>query len=70
MRKSMEWEWKAQPDAIRASVEKLRSSMQANDLSPDELKAFIQATRPVIQHFEGSIGKDVIDQAMREIGGS
>ncbi len=70
MRKSMEWEWKAQPDAIRASVEKLRSSMQANDLSPDELKAFVQATRPVIQHFEGSIGKDVIEQAMRELGGS
>jgi C4-dicarboxylate-binding protein DctP len=70
MRTSMEWEWKAQPDAIKASVDKLRGSMQANDLSPEELKAFVEATRPVAKHFEESIGKDVIDQAIRELGPS
>ncbi len=70
MRKSMEWEWKAQPDAIRASVEKLRASMQANNLTPDEVKAFVQASRPVFQRFEESIGKDVVEQARRELGAS
>lgn len=68
MGKSMDWEWKVQPDAIKASVEKLKGIMQANEITAEERKAFVQATRPVAQHFEGSIGKDVIEQAIRELG--
>ena len=70
MRKSMEWEWKAQPDAIKASVDKLRGSMQVNEITAEERKAFVEATRPVARQFEGSIGKDVIEQAIRELGPS
>ena len=68
MRTSMEWEWKVQPDAIKASVEKLRGAMQMNEITVEERKAFVQASRPVAQKFEGSIGRDVIEQAMREMG--
>jgi C4-dicarboxylate-binding protein DctP len=68
MRTAMDWEWKVQPDATKAAVEKIKTAMQANDLTPGNRELFIKATRPVYQQFEASIGKDLIEQAIRELG--
>ncbi len=68
MKKSMNSEWQQQPIATQAAVEKLKSVMQSNDLTPQEREAFVQATRPVYQKFQDAIGKDLIDQAIRELG--
>ncbi len=67
MKASMDWEWKNQPEAIKASTEKLQQIMQGNDITAAEKEMFQKATRPVYQKFEGSIGKDIIDQAVREL---
>ncbi len=68
MKTAMDWEWKTQPETTKAAVEKIKTTMQANDLTPAEREKFIAATRPVYQQFEASIGKDLIDQAIRELG--
>jgi tripartite ATP-independent transporter DctP family solute receptor len=65
MRTSNDWQWKVQPDAIEVATGKLRGLMQVTDLTPAERQTFIDATRPVYQQFEGSIGKDIIDEAIR-----
>jgi tripartite ATP-independent transporter DctP family solute receptor len=70
MRASMDWEWKVQPDAIKASVEKLRGIMQVTDITPEERAMFIKATHPVYEKFAPSIGKDIIEEATRELGAS
>ncbi len=66
MKTSMDWEWKTQPEAIRASTEKLQQVMQTNSITAAEKELFVKATGPVYQKFEASIGKDLIDQAVRE----
>ena len=43
-------------------------NVRLNEISADEREMFVQATRPVYQHFESSIGEDVIEQAIRELG--
>jgi tripartite ATP-independent transporter DctP family solute receptor len=68
MKKSMDWEWTAQPEAIKAATDKLQSVMQMNEITPADREAFVKATRPVYQQFEASIGKDVIEQAIKEMG--
>jgi C4-dicarboxylate-binding protein DctP len=68
MRKSMDWEWQQQPVATQAAVDKLQSVMQSNELSAAEREAFVQVTRPVYRQFEPSIGKDLIDLAIRDLG--
>lgn len=68
MRTAMDWEWKVQPDATKAAVEKIKTAMQANDLTPANRELFVKATRPVYQQFEASIGKDLIEQAIHELG--
>lgn len=65
MRTSNDWQWKAQPEAISAATVKLRGLMRVTDLDAGERQAFIDATRPVYQKFEGSIGKDIIDEAIK-----
>jgi tripartite ATP-independent transporter DctP family solute receptor len=65
MKSSNDWQWKAQPESIEDAKTKLRGLMQVIDLSPSERQPFIDATRPVYQKFEGSIGKDIIDEAVK-----
>jgi len=67
MRKSNDWQWKAQPEAIETATQKLRGLMTVTDLIPAERQQFIDATRPVYQQFEASIGKDVIEEAIRAL---
>ena len=68
MQKSMDWEWKEQPAAIKAATDKLKGSMQTNELTAAEREAFVKATAPVYQQFEATIGKDVIAEAVKAMG--
>ena len=68
MKKSMDWEWNAQPEAIKVDTEKLKTLMQSNDITAAERKAFVNATRPVYTKFESSIGKNVLDEATKALG--
>jgi C4-dicarboxylate-binding protein DctP len=68
MKKSMDWEWQAQPQTTAAAAEKLKTLMQINDITPENRALFVKATQPVYQQFEASIGKDIIDLAVKELG--
>lgn len=68
MNKSMDWEWKAQPDAITEATNRLKGLLQANDITADERAQFVKATQPVYQQFEPTIGKDLLAQAVRDLG--
>jgi C4-dicarboxylate-binding protein DctP len=68
MKKSMDWEWGVQPEAIKAATDKLKTLMQSNDITAAERDAFVKATKPVYQQFEPSIGKNVIEEATRTLG--
>ena len=68
MRTAMDWQWKEQPGEIAAALAKLRTLMQVNEITPENKELFVKATRPIYQQFQGSIGKDFLDLAMRELG--
>jgi hypothetical protein len=44
------------------------ASAQLNEITSAERAAFVEATRPVYEKFEGSIGKDIIAQAIKQMG--
>jgi C4-dicarboxylate-binding protein DctP len=67
MKTSMDWEWQAQPQTTLAARKQLKSLMQINDITPANRDLFVKATRPVYQKFEDSIGKDLLDQAIKEL---
>ena len=68
MKASMDAEWQAQPTATAANAAKLKAVLQSNELTPAEREAFVTATRPIYKDFEGSIGADLIAQAIKELG--
>ena len=68
MKTAMDWQWKAQPEEIAAALAKLRTLMTVNEITPENKKLFIEATRPVYAQFEPSIGKPFLDMAIRELG--
>jgi len=68
MRTAMDWQWKEQPNEIASALAKLRTLMQVNEITPENKALFIKATRPVYEQFQGSIGKDFLDLAMKELG--
>ena len=68
MKASMDWEWTEQPKTTAADAAKLKAVLQSNELTPAERESFVAATRPIYQGFEGSIGADLIAQAIRELG--
>jgi len=67
MKTAMDWQWKTQPVVIADAETKLRGMIQVNDITPANRKLFLDATRPVYKSFEGSIGKDFIDLAVKEL---
>jgi C4-dicarboxylate-binding protein DctP len=67
MKTAMDWQWKAQPEEIAGALAKLKTLMTVNDISPDNRKLFVDATRPVYRQFEASIGKDFLDLAIKEL---
>ena len=68
MKTASDWEWEAQPALIETRLEKLRTLMQVNPVSPENHEAFVKATRPVYAKFEPSIGQDILDLAIRDLG--
>lgn len=68
MKKSMEWEWKAQPEAVTAATDRLKSILQTNDITTENRNAFIKVTAPVYEQFEPTIGKDLLAQAVKALG--
>jgi C4-dicarboxylate-binding protein DctP len=67
MKKAEDWQWKAQPQEIANALAKLRTLMTVNDLTAEEKKRFVEATRPVYAQFTSSIGKDFLDLAVKEL---
>lgn len=67
MRTSNDWQWQAQPKSIYDSLAKLRTMLTVTDLTPAQRQLFVDATRPIYAKFEGSIGKDVIDEAAKAL---
>lgn len=63
-------QWTAQAQAISEAREKLGGLIRINDLSDAERALFIKATEPVVQQFEASLGKDLVDEARRALGGA
>ena len=68
LRTAMEWQWREQPNEIEASLTKLKTLMQVNELSPADKTLFVEATRPVYAQFEASVGKDFLDFAKQQLG--
>jgi tripartite ATP-independent transporter DctP family solute receptor len=68
MKTAMDWQWKEQPAAIAEALAKLKSTVSVNEITPENKKLFVEATRPIYKQFEASIGKDFLDKAIRELG--
>ena len=68
MKTAMDWQWKEQPAAIADALAKLKTLVAVNDITPENKKLFVETTRPVYKQFEASIGKEFLDQAIRELG--
>jgi len=67
MKTAMDWQWKAQPEEIATALAKLKTLMSVNDISPENKKLFVEATKPVYAQFEPSIGKDFLNLAIKEL---
>ena len=61
-------QWKAQIQALSEAREKLTGLMQINDITAAEHAQFVEATKPVVQQFETTLGKDLVDEARRALG--
>ena len=67
MATAMNWQWTAQPKDIASALVKLRSLIAVNEITPENKKLFVDATRPIYQKFEGSIGHDLLQLAIKEL---
>ncbi len=63
-----DWQWKEQPAEIEKALARLKTLVAVNEITPDNKKLFIEATRPVYKQFEPTIGKDFLDLAIKELG--
>ncbi len=65
MKTATDWQRKAQIADSQKSLEKLRGVMQVNPVSDANRKLFADKVQPVYAEFEKTLGKDLIDQAMK-----
>lgn len=63
-----DWQWKEQPAEIDRALARLKTLVAVNDITPENKKLFIEATRPVYKQFEPAIGKEFLDLAIKELG--
>jgi C4-dicarboxylate-binding protein DctP len=70
MKTAMDFQWSEQPKEIATNLEKLKTLMQVNEIAPADKELFVKATRPVYEQFEGSIGKDFLQLAIKELSAS
>jgi tripartite ATP-independent transporter DctP family solute receptor len=68
MKTAMDWQWQEQPKQIDSALAKLRTLLQVNDVTPENHKLFVEATRPVYAQFEPSIGSEFLQRAIKELG--
>jgi tripartite ATP-independent transporter DctP family solute receptor len=68
MKTATDWEWQAQPVTTAAALTKLKTLMQLNEISDANRQDFARKTRPTYAKFEASIGKDVMDLALKSLG--
>ena len=67
MKTAADWQWKEQPQQIAQALAKLKTLMTVNEISPENKKLFVDATKPVYAQFEPTIGKDFLAMAIREL---
>ena len=67
MKTAADWQWKEQPQQISSALAKLRTLMTVNDISPENKKLFVDATKPVYAQFEPTIGKDFLNLCIKEL---
>jgi C4-dicarboxylate-binding protein DctP len=67
MKTATDWQWKEQPQQIAQALVKLKTLMTVNEISPENKKLFVEATKPVYAQFEPSIGKDFLNLAIKEL---
>jgi TRAP-type C4-dicarboxylate transport system substrate-binding protein len=53
---------------VNTALDFLRSKIQVNDVSEANRQLFAEKVRPIYTSFEGTIGKDLIAEAIREFG--
>jgi tripartite ATP-independent transporter DctP family solute receptor len=68
MKTATDWQWQAHLAAIAVADKASSEKMQTNAITPEERAKFLDVCKPVYAEFEGSIGKDVIALATRELG--
>jgi C4-dicarboxylate-binding protein DctP len=62
-----DWQWKAQPEAISNALVRLKTLIAVNEITPENKKLFVEATRPIYAQFEPTIGKPFLDLAIKEL---
>ena len=67
MRTAADWQWNEQPQQIAQALVKLKTLMTVNEISPENKKLFVDATKPVYAQFEPSIGKDFLNLCIKEL---
>jgi C4-dicarboxylate-binding protein DctP len=67
MKTAADWQWKEQPQQIAQALAKLRTLMTVNEISPENKKLFVEATKPVYAQFEPTIGKDFLNLCIKEL---
>ena len=67
MKTAMDWQWKVQPEDINNALAKLKTILAVNEITPENKKLFVEATLPVRKQFEGSIGRDFLELAIKEL---
>ncbi|HYL79373.1 MAG TPA: TRAP transporter substrate-binding protein [Candidatus Acidoferrum sp.] len=65
MRTATDWQRKAQAADSQKSLEKLRGVMQVSQVSDANRKLFADKVQPVYAEFEKTLGKDLIEQAIK-----
>ena len=69
LKTAMDWQWRGTAGRDRpASLVKLKTLMQVNELTPADKALFVEATRPVYAQFEASVGKDFLDFTRQQLG--
>ena len=67
MKQASDWQWPAQLKALDEALTKLRGILQYNELTAAERAAFAKATHPVYEKFTGSLGADLISDAIKNL---
>ena len=65
MKTATDWQRKAQAADSQKSFEKLMGIMQVNQVSDANRKLFMDKVQPVYAEFEKTLGRDLIEQAMK-----